>query len=81
MAAATLVGRRRERVFGDLRVVLAQVTTSTTTDTYNTGLKQIVGLSLDCTTNATAAGTFSGGTITFANSGSPLTINVVAFGF
>lgn len=81
MAAATLVGKRRESVVGDRRMVTAQVTLANNGDTYNTGLKTITGLSIDPTTNASVGATFAGGVLTFAYGGGALTVNVIAYGW
>ncbi len=80
MAAATLVGKRRVTIWGDKRVVMAQVTMATSGDTYVTGLKAVQQLSCEPTTAVASGTTFSGGTVTFIGTG-PITFNLIAVGY
>jgi hypothetical protein len=79
MAAAT-IANRREVVYGSHRIVMADVTIANNGDTWVTGLKKVLAMSIDPTTNASAGGTKSGGTITFATGGA-LVMSVIAFGY
>lgn len=79
MAAAS-IANRREVVFGSKRVVYADVTIANNGDTWATGLKKVEAMSIDPTTNASAGGTKSGGTITFATGGA-LVMSVIAIGY
>lgn len=79
MAAAT-IANRREIVWGSSRVVYADVTIAASGDTWVTGLKKVMALSVDPTTNASAGATKSGGTITFVTGGA-LVMSVIAIGY
>jgi hypothetical protein len=79
MAAAT-IANKHEAVFGNYRVMFADVTIANNGDTWVTGMKKILAMSLDPTTNASVGATKSGGTITFA-SGGALTMSVFAIGY
>ena len=79
MAAAT-VNRRRSVVFGNKRVVLADVSIAANGDTFATGLHIIDSFSVDSSTTGAIGATKSGGTITFASGGAISNIPVVAIG-
>ncbi len=84
MAAAVVNSNsRRERVFGDLRVVLVNLTWNNG-DTYATGFKKILGAIFEQTTNAssglTRATVGAQQTITLVSGGS-LTGDLIIFGF
>jgi len=79
MAAAT-VTNRREHVWGDSRVVHADVVIAASGDTWITGLKKVMAVSGEPTTNASMGITKSGGTLTFV-SGGALTMSVIAIGY
>lgn len=78
---ATTIVRERRAVFGNKRVVLATVTTSTASDTYNTKLKVIDAASIDPGTNASPTTvSVSGGTITIGSAGGVTSAQIVAIG-
>lgn len=69
--AAVNVDRRVDAVFGNLRTIQAQIDIAATLDTYVTGFKQILSVSVTPSqSSATQIGvTLSGGTITFVTGG------------
>lgn len=68
MAAAT-VNTRQDMVFGNARVVTAQLDLAATGDTWDTGLKQVFAFFLTPSTGVTVSGTKSAGVLTIAYSG------------
>jgi hypothetical protein len=64
MADAT-IANRRDSVFGDRRVILADITTAQTGDEWVTGLSIIDFVGFTPNTAITHGATFSGGTVTF----------------
>ncbi len=64
MADAT-IANRRDSVFGDRRVILADITTAASGDTWVTGLSRIDFVGFTPPTAITHGATFSGGTVTF----------------
>lgn len=78
---AVTVDRRRSLVFGNRRVITAQVDIAADADTWVSGLKKIESLhALSDTANAIGA-TFSGGTVTFQTAGAEANVLVTAIGF
>ncbi len=64
MAAAT-INTRRDSVFGDRRIILANIDTAASGDTWVTGLSQIDFVGFTPETAITHGATVSGGTVTF----------------
>jgi hypothetical protein len=62
--AAVTVTNRRENVSGSRRMVMANIAGTTTSDTWATGLKTIVGYSVDGGAVAVTSISVSGGTLT-----------------
>lgn len=79
MAAVTL-NRRRVAVFGNKRIVTADISIANTGDTYNTGLKFIDSASVDGGSAAVNSFTKSGGTLTLATGGAVTNALVIAIG-
>lgn len=84
MAVQTpIAGTRDDSVSGDKRVVMAVFSSVANGDTYATGLGVIRGISIDCGNAASiqAGGTTSGGTITFATTGTATNVQLIAYGY
>lgn len=79
MAAAT-VNRSRTVVFGNKRVVLADVSIAANGDTFNTKMKILDSASAESSTTGAVGITKSGGTLTFVTGGAIANILVVAIG-
>lgn len=79
MAAAT-VNRRRSVVFGNKRVILADVSIAANGDTLDTKLKLLDSASAESSTTGAVGITTSGGTITFVTGGAIANIKVIAVG-
>lgn len=78
---ATTVLQRQDEVFGRQRCVLARLTTSTSSDTYNTGLTVVTGWSADGGSAAVTNVTFSGGTATIASSAGVTNLSLMVYGY
>ena len=78
--AAVTVNRRRSVVFGNKRVVLADVTSAANGDTFVTGLKIIDSASVEPSTAVSLGFTKSGGTITLASAAGAANVQVIAIG-
>lgn len=72
---------RDDMVVGNQRVVSAKLTTSTSSDTYNTGLSVVRNSTLTGGSAATTAVTFSGGTATITSSAGVTGLWLTAWGF
>lgn len=73
---------RLDNVTGALREVVASFASVADTDTWATGLGVIEAVNVNTHNKANTLGaTFSGGTVTFANSGSAVACDVVVWGF
>lgn len=79
MAAVTEASRIEGIVFGNKRIIIAELTSVDNTDTWATGLSEIHYCSGTAQTNAAVGMTKSAGTITFANTGS-LAVNMIVIG-
>ena len=81
MAAAS-VANRREVVMGSQRCIEASITTTTSSDTWVTGLKVIRGLVVGPGSNAAPTTlSVSGGTVTIASSGGVTAASGMAWGY
>ena len=78
---ATTVLARSDSVFGDQRTVLARLTTTTSSDTYNTGLSSLTGWSADGGSAAVTTLTVSGGTVTIGSSSGVTNFSLIAWGY
>jgi hypothetical protein len=78
---ATTVVRRRDTTAGNFRVILGQLNLSTSSDTWNTGLKSIVSFSVDGGSAAVTTVTVSGGTLTIGSSAGITGCWVIAYGY
>lgn len=78
--AAVTVNRVRYSVFGNKRIVLADVSIAANGDTFNTKLKLLDTASCDSSTTGAVGATKSGGTLTFATGGALANVLVVAIG-
>ena len=78
---ATTVISRLDEVFGRQRAVIAKLTTSTASDTYNTGLAVVTGWSADGGSAAVTGVTFSGGTATITSSAGVTGLSLVVYGY
>lgn len=78
--AAVTVNRRRTVVMGSKRVVLADVSCSTASDTFATGLKFIDSASVEGGSAATTTLTKSGGTLTIGSAAGANNVEVIAIG-
>ena len=82
--AAVTVANRRETVWGNNRVILADITIANNGDTWTTGLKKVLQVSAEPTTNASfgltkGTGTNSG-VVTFVTGGA-LVVSAIAVGY
>lgn len=78
---ATTVLSQATSVMGDQRVVLANLTTSAASDTYNTGLGGIRSVNCNGGSAAVTNVTVSGGTVTIVSSGGVTGLWLTAFGW
>ena len=79
--AAVTVNRRRTVVFGNKRVVLADVSIANNGDTFATGSLHIIDTaSAESSTTGAVGFTKSGGTMTFATGGAIANVQVIAIG-
>ena len=78
MAAATITNRK-EAVIGNLRIITALGTISNT-NTWATGLKVIRAFSADPPDANALGATISGGTLTFATTGTETGVSLMAIG-
>jgi hypothetical protein len=67
--AAVTVDSRRDAVFGNLRVICAQIDIASDADTWVTGLHEILFIAVTSTTNNAIGATVSGGTATLQTGG------------
>ncbi len=77
--AAVTVTNRVDTVFGDRRVIMANIQVATTGDTWVTGLTNIDTVQATPSTAISSGVTFSGGTVTFAQAADAL-IKVLVIG-
>jgi len=78
---STTVNKKRISVMGSKRCVMADITTSTSSDTFATGLHIIEGFSADAGSAAVTSATKSGGTITVGSSSGVTNCQVIAWGY
>ena len=78
---ATTVNKKRYRVMGSLRCIEADITTSTSSDTFATGLHLIEGYTADAGSAAVTSSSKSGGTITIGSSSGVTNCQIIAWGY
>lgn len=81
--AAVTVANRQDLVFGNKRVIIADLSSIDDADTWDTGLQLVEALTLTPTAAAATTqmgATKSGGTITFKCESGSLAANAVAIG-
>lgn len=67
--AEVVVATRQDTVFGDRRVITADLTSVDNADTFTSGLQRVDAAHFQPLTAAAVGMTIVGGTITFANAG------------
>jgi hypothetical protein len=78
--AAVTINRRRSAVFGNKRVIMADISIAANGDTFDTKLKIIDSASVDSSTTGAIGATKAAGVLTFATGGAIANALVVAFG-
>ncbi len=79
MVAVTVDSSDESVSVGNVRMLVAQLSSVDNTDTWDTGFKEVLGWSFTATTDAAVGATESAGVFTFANTGT-LVVNAVVFG-
>jgi len=77
----TTVYKWREAVMGNKLCILADITTSTSSDTFATGLKVIESYTCDPGSAAVTSSSKSGGTITVGSSAGANNVQICAWGY
>ena len=78
--AAVTVDTRTDHVFGDRRIITAQIDIAADGDTWETGWSQVDFVTATSTTNAAIGATIAGGIVTFQTGGAELNTKVFAVG-
>lgn len=79
--AAVTVGKRYDKVAGDLRVIILKpVTIAADTDTFETGLNTVLHVSATSNTNAAVGYTLSGSQVIFQTGGAETLTSCIIYG-